>query len=231
MTILYKYKGLSDKTTNHVIDLITEQLFFCHAKLLNDPYEGRIIGESMTQNLFQNTAVLSLSRTYDNLLMWSHYANSHYGFCFGFDNDKILESVNKDLDKLKEPFFEHGDVLYSSSMPKVTTSLANTTAKDVIFNKSTGWAYEQEYRYVVSSKRKIKLVSDSLKEVYVGAAIPIWNEKYDSIWNELSKLGSSVSIKVLGVGSGNYGLEIKDEFAAADIKTRIQDMIDEKGWR
>ena len=126
---LYKYKSLSDQTIDHLLDIIERNnLYFCHGKLLNDPFEGTIIGDKITQNLFQNSAILSLSRTNDNLLMWSHYAKSHYGFCFGFNHSKILESVNQNLNQLNESFLSHGNVLYSNTPPSVQKPLHQVDA-------------------------------------------------------------------------------------------------------
>jgi len=34
-------------------------------------------------NLHDNLSVLSLSSSYDNILMWSHYASNHEGVCVG----------------------------------------------------------------------------------------------------------------------------------------------------
>ncbi|HGY1053520.1 TPA: DUF2971 domain-containing protein, partial [Aeromonas salmonicida subsp. pectinolytica] len=43
------------------------------------------------------TRFVSLSRNNTNILMWSHYADSHKGFCIGFSRQnnyfKVAESV------------------------------------------------------------------------------------------------------------------------------------------
>lgn len=37
------------------------------------------------KELDKNFGIISLSAVWDNILMWSHYAKSHKGFCIGFD--------------------------------------------------------------------------------------------------------------------------------------------------
>lgn len=43
--------------------------------------------------LNQTFGILSTSLTSDNILMWSHYADNHKGFCVGFDSVKLFDTI------------------------------------------------------------------------------------------------------------------------------------------
>jgi Protein of unknown function (DUF2971) len=102
-----------------------------------------------TRELFRNGfSVLSLSANPASILMWSHYSNSHQGFCIEYDFGNLPPD---DLRRrLCYPVF------YRKKMTDATRYLANTGASD--FNnlfgqylcllKSAEWAYEKEWRIV-----------------------------------------------------------------------------------
>jgi len=47
------------------------------------------IKDSVQQILKDEYGILSLSAKYDNVLMWSHYANYHKGFCIKFNCSSV----------------------------------------------------------------------------------------------------------------------------------------------
>ena len=48
-------------------------------------------------------AILCFSRNWDNLLLWSHYGDSHTGVCLGFDIAEGDPGANYDTDVLYQP--------------------------------------------------------------------------------------------------------------------------------
>lgn len=76
---------------------------------------------------------LSLSKTSQNILMWSHYAQNHEGFVLGFDSG--------------HEYFQNGvsEVRYSDQRPCLNPFQQQQDAS-LFFTKSTDWAYEQEVR-------------------------------------------------------------------------------------
>lgn len=76
--------------------------------------------------------VVSFTEAIDNLLMWSHYANSHRGMAVGFDP--------------KHEFFESLDrVRYTTQRPDLHNEFPNINAPELFF-KSDQWSYEKEWR-------------------------------------------------------------------------------------
>lgn len=89
-----------------------------------------------------NFGILSLTETPDNLLMWSHYGDSHRGVVLGFDE--------------AHPFFRGAEIVaglsrlnkveYNQKRPVLSPSSQNNPK--VFLRKSTEWDYEREWRLV-----------------------------------------------------------------------------------
>lgn len=109
----YKYRSIDkdnlENTLNRDVEsLIANQLYASPFKALNDPFEN-IYNETISDFMnkigkdtydvksklkkvleaIPNVGIYSLSKSYNNELMWAHYANSHKGFCIEYDIDKL----------------------------------------------------------------------------------------------------------------------------------------------
>lgn len=83
-----------------------------------------------------------------NILMWSHYANSHQGFVIEFHAD-LIDDI--ELKKVK----------YSNERDYLTFEDINDNSFDNIFyKKSTEWKYEQEYRAILPLDKATKIYND-----------------------------------------------------------------------
>lgn len=102
-------------------------------------------------NYFNDIGVLSLSNNCDIPLMWSHYTDSHKGFCIGFDEEHDF------FDKF-EPAFgieKINKVYYSENRPflELRTDKANLDDIkkkniNILCTKSKHWDYENEFRMI-----------------------------------------------------------------------------------
>ncbi|MHB1646801.1 MAG: DUF2971 domain-containing protein [Candidatus Acididesulfobacter diazotrophicus] len=99
--MIYKYT-----TYKWLPDIIsTNSLHFSCPLDFNDPFDSYIAIkkyeippekiEDARIKTTKNQFVLSLTQSKDNILMWSHYAKSHKGFCIGFKSNfkEFLESA------------------------------------------------------------------------------------------------------------------------------------------
>jgi hypothetical protein len=81
--------------------------------------------------------VLSLSEVADDILMWSHYADSHQGVCLRFSSETGW-------------FREAQEVLYEDERPVV--NLIRDTPREyqekAVLYKSVHWSYEKEWRVI-----------------------------------------------------------------------------------
>lgn len=85
-----------------------------------------------------------------NILMWSHYGDSHKGFVIEFRNDFIDDLSIKKVEYSKERGF-------------LTFEDINENIFDgVFFKKSTEWMYEQEYRAVLPLNKCKKIINDNI---------------------------------------------------------------------
>lgn len=97
-----------------------------------------------------------VSETFDNLLMWAHYAKNHEGFVLGIDPWQV-----------RDAFRFLAPVIYQETYPKsedarlaASTYLGRSKGKDEsgaktanrwFFTKSKEWAYEREWRAIRES--------------------------------------------------------------------------------
>jgi Protein of unknown function (DUF2971) len=105
--------------------------------------------------------IVCLCKEKDNFLLWSHYSNSHTGFCVGFDKLKLLEDTQAQ--------FSHMN--YTSNWPTIGLfdSVPETLSK-LLGTKSELWEYENEYRLlkIHYARRVLILRKETVVEVILG---------------------------------------------------------------
>ncbi|EBJ2076140.1 DUF2971 domain-containing protein, partial [Salmonella enterica] len=145
---------------------------------LNDPFELRPSHHSETNSIdikhfeelsnasYFDYAVISLSETNNNLLMWSHYADQHKGIVIEFDTSKPLFESYKDFTALRFDEDIEGEIIdieenerrenikagciqrvrYNSKRPNIK-NFENILEHFLI--KSEEWIYEKEHRIIL----------------------------------------------------------------------------------
>jgi len=97
------------------------------------------IGDAFREQMQKDVGILCLSEQPDDILLWSHYANSHRGVCFGF-------SVADD------PLFsqEIARVTYQNNYPRYEyfDQTSQDEARIAFATKSSQWSYEAEWRVI-----------------------------------------------------------------------------------
>ncbi len=124
----------------------------------------------------ESYAIFSCAMKWNNILMWSHYANHHKGFCVGFWAEKMKDT---------RIFGKLGEVRYSQSYPKIKPRVAKKDDK-LIYNsflethtKAKDWVYESEYRFMSNhfpkkltfKDRLISISDDLFAEIILGINI------------------------------------------------------------
>lgn len=164
----------------------------------------------------EKARITCFSKRNDSILMWSHYANSHSGVCFEFEEDR--------------PFFR--DVSYSDERPKIDLYKAMSrilgydfanekiTYQDKVliesvltlfFVKSREWSYEEEVRCLLSDEELHtegfeyrdgkEFLKMRISKIYIGTKAS--GEKL----NEILRLASHRDIPVV------FMKESKDKYA------------------
>ena len=98
--------------------------------------------ENLKQSIPQmlsEMGIYSLSRVPDDILMWSHYANCHQGFCIKFFDDE------------KDQFIARAqEISYSDEYPIVNPIKDDDLARlrKTLLRKAKHWEYEKEWRII-----------------------------------------------------------------------------------
>lgn len=158
-----------DKFTQN-LDSITSFLSFFRIKKKSETNNKNYISAiKKTFDLTLKSGIYSLSADYNNELMWSHYANSHLGYCieYEFENLKEFELKFKEYYNPKLNVF---DKLSYSQKPFELNNVINNR-EDIIkylFKKSKIWEYENEYRIVTFTSGKFNYNVECLKSIIFG---------------------------------------------------------------
>ncbi|MFQ2060345.1 DUF2971 domain-containing protein [Aeromonas veronii] len=103
---------------------------------------------NVLENTLSSIGITAMSENSDNILMWSHYADSHNGICIGYDtskiNDEHMQLVKVDYDAKR---FKESDI---NTSLKTFPSMHQTIIDKVITTKSEQWIYEDEHRYITN---------------------------------------------------------------------------------
>ena len=90
-----------------------------------------------------NTGMICFGATWDNPMMWAHYADKHRGVCLGFEvEDKLVSMVDYTDEKINVDFGAH--------LPN--HGLSTSLLTKILTTKSTAWRMEQERRVLASLK-------------------------------------------------------------------------------
>lgn len=176
---LYKYKSLSGDSFKHTQAIVLhDEIYFPNREKLNDPFEALFkvyIPSILPQTIIPaKGGILSLSKKPDDILLWSHYADSHQGVCLEFDT-RISDSpfaMARPVDYRDNYCSLCFDENYDSE--KITEMVCLTKSKD--------WKYENEWRVIGSASGTIKFPAESLTGVIIGSKISQRNLKSVESW-------------------------------------------------
>ena len=183
--ILYKYLDAK----GGLAMLKNCNLQFTHPVNLNDPFDCnpslinfsnvpeakckvwspeiiRLLGSQHYKRQWEETWICSLSKTFDNLLMWAHYCVNHQGICIGIDMEKadkylsrILNGVYIGIEKLEVQYEE------IAQRPDYFHDFVKDFFRYQLVTKAKDWAYEKEIRLLMSEPNP-GLVSTALPSSY-----------------------------------------------------------------
>lgn len=93
------------------------------------------------EEVLKGIGVVCYSETNSNILMWSHYADSHKGLCFEFDSEK------RPIKQWKN--FKFHPIIYSNErkIDILSDGYVNSFFK-LLTTKSLDWNYEKEHRLI-----------------------------------------------------------------------------------
>ena len=116
----------------------------------------------------------------DNILMWSHYADKHKGFCVEYDLSKAKNinttlllfpvKYSKKRANLPMDIFDFGN---PNGVKVKDKDISISKFINIFLTKSDIWEYEEEWRIIclLQSLEEQKLYEDMISKVYLGANI------------------------------------------------------------
>lgn len=129
---------------------------------------------SAIQKVKEILRVVCFSEINDSVLMWSHYAQNHKGFCIEYDfNDWDCRDYLRPVQYVDERHYIRNN--FADNLP----SNAGREIMDAALYKSSEWSYEKEWRLVMSAMEILKpkfkdtiptfFLEEFITAVYIGA--------------------------------------------------------------
>lgn len=94
----------------------------------------------------------------ENVLLWSHYADSHRGVCLGFD-----------FELMKKKFPQYDEVNYNDEPFYFDIKNPSDSVSKTALRKSSNWKYEDEIRFFMERSKNIDFYQEALVEVNFGS--------------------------------------------------------------
>ena len=114
--------------------------------------------------------VFSLTANFRSILSWSHYADSHRGFCVGFHTMNLEAFIEE-----QGPSLDLGPVDYTKEYPVINAykTSDDDKTKKIVWTKSKDWEYEQEYRIIwLNGANQLLRVPDGIiRRVILGCQV------------------------------------------------------------
>ena len=105
-----------------------------------------------------SSKICCFSEVMDSILMWSHYASQHTGYCLKIDTEAAEFKAN-----LKCVKYSHGDRFTPFSVRNIGVD----DFEVVFFHKHNGWKYEKEWRFIYGYSQ-YDYRKEAISEVYLG---------------------------------------------------------------
>lgn len=181
-----KQKNILDKLQK--ISKITGRTFVEEEKLTEFQIALEQASIEANRHINDNFAITCFSKKSDEILMWSHYANKHTGFCVEYDFSKCtnwaaLITLFPVIYSKSRPHFPMSIFEQSNNFKDITVKEGNDSIISLIrllLIKSDIWSYEEEWRIIGLQNQLIDkhlLELDIVTKIYLGANISEKNEK------------------------------------------------------
>lgn len=170
ITTVYKYRTIDINTEKLILN---SKVRLSDYNYFNDPADPLIkLNKRSLKNIskfIKNIKICSLSPTYDNFLMWSHYSNEHKGICIEYDasnfkklNSNIEKLIFKKVGYISKVSFGHYKHIFESR----DLDLTNSRFISLFYLKHKNWQYENEYRFIADTKEEYIYLP--IKAIYFG---------------------------------------------------------------
>jgi hypothetical protein len=152
----------------------------------------------------QKIGVLCLSDTPNEILMWSHYAEYHKGFCIEYYVDET--SPLKDMAKP----VTYTDVYPSLSLKNLPGDAKENFIDVCVYTKAKQWSYEREWRAIMHIGEKLYRAPAPISAIIFGARMPDVHKR--DIY-EILRLTPGIEFKEAFLLEDVFGLDVRPYLA------------------
>jgi len=135
--------------------------------LINNPDHIEEHDRDTYNKTCRDFGIFCLTTDEKNLLMWSYYADSHRGFCVGYDTKYLIES---------KVFGMGGKVIYRDDFPTVPLFPDERSHHflDLFYTKWAVWEHENEYRllHIYRTGKIHPYAPENIQEIILGCKFP-----------------------------------------------------------
>lgn len=213
---LYKYVSM-----NYLIDTIDKgRLYLSDGTNFNDPFEITITDKTKhkTEHI-PGLHILSLTNSYRNKLIWSHYSDSHKGVCLTL---KVPKEYVYPICYTSKRVYKDGDIdeIISTSKRVCKNNLNNNFSslsknKKIAYIKDKKWDYEKEYRIVFDQNDEDKIIREGdecyfpvkITNIYFGVNFDKNDKKKKEEILEICKR-KKIKMTYMELSKTNYALNV-----------------------
>lgn len=178
---LYRYCRLDRPSDiEHEVDALRRRYIYLSTyKAMNDPMEGfyqpsvRLKQEPEWRQTFrqileakQTVGIACFSETYENEIMWAHYAENYGGVCIAYSAVNLRDNL--------PPAVRMARVGYADApvrLSKHDKTSIYAAAHKILSQKKYNWAYEREWRLLGEYPGQLQYQGDVVTDVYFGSRI------------------------------------------------------------
>ncbi|MGU5740146.1 DUF2971 domain-containing protein [Aeromonas caviae] len=173
--------------------------------------ESTISSGIVQQEVLKKLGIASLSKTWNNILMWSHYAEFHKGFVVGF---KYSNSETIDFTDPYNMYPLPIDYTEERYVERYNDKTSRSDAEKALLRKGKSWAYEEEERVLdVFRGPGIHKYNRELRLHCVIAGAKIESENLVLLKNAVKiaskELGRSIKFKQAVLSKEKFAIEIQ----------------------
>jgi hypothetical protein len=172
-----------------------------------NPEAFKWVQQQHTERITEQIGVLCLSGVKDDILMWSHYADSHRGICLEFDGYFKF-------------FANTQEVKYPPTRPRINPFRQdqNEMMEIALLAKAKHWKYEQEWRLIqyIKGSGVYRFPPEALTGVIIGAQIS--PDDKEKVFGWLKRRSHPVKVYRSLPCNKNFSINI-DEVSLASLRT------------
>lgn len=211
----YRYRSIKDdKFEQELAAIVSNYLWCSNYRALNDPMEGfyrtspwvarQSSFEELSREILEGKrsfGICCFSDTYENELMWAHYADNYKGICVAYSTNDLQLALNDNVHIVR--------VAYNSEPPRINkevTQDSQAAVRAILSHKKAPWLYENEWRLLTNEEALTQPPPGPLQlsNIRIAKAIYLGSRVDDAIKGQLVQRLSGTEIQIHAMKVSGY---------------------------